>query len=278
LRVASNKKLKERNAMGVYERVFGKKDLSALIEDFTNRPDFDKAIQRIKETKSISQDHFEIARGFEVISEMAFEEGNATNHELTLYLKYNTGVLIKLTELKVKNEQEEKENKLFTIDVELIEKVNDKTSLSKFAIDDGEFTFTTTVEDYNNEDVVVPYYLEIPTQSEDATIMASPVPCFNWDGSGTCCRFRYNGLPWNPVVTYNWCGAGCGGGCGNSPSRVNALDSCCQTHDCCYVTYSSYPNRCTCDRLLINCARAADYAGASRVVTAFQAKRLYFGC
>lgn len=264
--------------MGVYERVLEEKDLSVLVEDFTSRPDFEKAVQRIKQTKEFSGNDFEVAKGFEVISEMAFEEGNATNHELTLYLKYKTGVLIKLTELKVKKEQEEKTNELFAIDVEFLERSNDKTFLSKFAIDDGEFTFETTVEDHDNEDVVVPHYLEIPPQSEDATIMASPVPCFNWTGSGTCCRFRYNGLPWNPVVEYKWCGANCGGGCSNSPGTVNALDSCCKTHDCCYVTYSSYPNRCTCDQLLINCARQADYAGASRVVTAFQAKRLYFGC
>lgn len=127
----------------------------------------------------------------------------------------------------------------------------------------------------------IPVYLEIDPESNDSSVIIqnSPVPCFNWDGSGTCCAFRYNGLPTNPLVNYNWCGANCGGGCYSPPTPVNNLDTCCQTHDCAYFNTPSYPARCTADQNLIDCARNTDNAGSSRVVVAFQAKMTFFkGC
>jgi hypothetical protein len=49
-----------------------------------------------------------------------------------------------------------------------------------------------------------------------------------------CCRFRLNGNPFNPLVTYRHCGQNCGtqgdyGG--NTP--INPLDRCCASHDAC---------------------------------------------
>lgn len=49
----------------------------------------------------------------------------------------------------------------------------------------------------------------------------------SWDGSGTCCEFHYNGLPTNPLVSYNWCG-----GCLRPPTSVSSFDTYCQTHAC----------------------------------------------
>jgi Phospholipase A2-like domain len=103
----------------------------------------------------------------------------------------------------------------------------------------------------------------------ETDVSVQGLPCIQ-DG---CCSFRYNGLPWNPLVEYNWCGANCGSG-----TPVNSLDRCCRTHDYCYGSYSSYPGRCACDENLINCASYTDNAGGSRVITAFQAKMLYQGC
>ncbi|KGX84366.1 hypothetical protein [Pontibacillus litoralis] len=88
-----------------------------------------------------------------------------------------------------------------------------------------------------------------------------------------CCQFRYNGLPWNPLVTYNWCGKGCGGG-----TPVNPLDTCCRTHDYCYRSFTTYPDKCACDQNFINCARGTDEAGGSRMIAAFQGVMTWEGC
>ncbi|KML00578.1 hypothetical protein [Rossellomorea marisflavi] len=115
--------------------------------------------------------------------------------------------------------------------------------------------------------------LDIPENFSELTedekgetdVKAQDLPCIQ----NGCCSFRYNGLPWNPLVVYNWCGANCGSG-----TPVNALDRCCRTHDYCYMSYGSYPGRCSCDRNLISCASNTDNAGGSRLITAFQAKML----
>lgn len=108
---------------------------------------------------------------------------------------------------------------------------------------------------------------EAKFSTEDISIQA--LPCIQ-DG---CCSFRYNGNPFNPLVRYKWCGANCGSG-----TPVNALDTCCRTHDYCYGSFSKYPARCDCDQNLINCARNTDNAGTSRVIAAFQAKMFAQGC
>jgi len=266
--------------MGVYERTLEGNDLALLVKDFTERPDFKKAIQQVKKDNQAinSQNHIE-SKGFEVITTVDSEKEKGTIHELTLYLKYKENVLIRMTELNVKNENESsKSRNLFSVNVEIKKAEHGKEVIEKFALDNGEFTFADTIEAGDVDNFAIPTYLEVPQTTDGISLMASPVPCFNWDGSGTCCKFRYGGLPWNPIVTYKWCGANCGNGCGSTPTPVNALDRCCKSHDCCYVNNSSYPARCSCDQTLINCARGTDNAGSDRVVVAFQAKRLYFGC
>ena len=267
--------------MSVYERNLEGNDLALLIEDFTKRPDFQKIIQRIaEEHKGFKPQSYSESKGFEVITTVESDKDEGTLHELTLYLKYKEDVIIRTTEIKAKNEKESsKDRSLFSVNADIKKVVNEKEVIEKIALDDGEITFNDTIETDDSLDVfAIPTYLEVSKTSEGISLMASPVPCFNWDGSGTCCKFRYKGLPWNPVVTYKWCGAKCGNGCGSTPTPVNALDRCCQSHDCCYVRNSSYPARCNCDQALINCARKTDNAGSDRVVVAFQAKMLFFGC
>jgi|SRR5690625_254799 len=259
--------------MAVYERVLKKGDLNRLVKDFTNRTHYSKSIQEILGVKQMFFRDYDDVKGFEIMNKLNSDREKITVHELTLYLKYKNA-LIKATELKIKG----KDRKLFTVDGNILKKDRNRTVLEKFTLDHGKLTSHTTIDHPRNENLEIPEYLEIPYQTNDTTIRNSPVPCFNWDGSGTCCKFRYNANPLNPVVTYNWCGANCGGGCGSSPSTVNALDRCCKNHDCCYVRNSDYPARCTCDQSLINCANGTDEAGTSRVVTAFKAKQLYFGC
>lgn len=87
-----------------------------------------------------------------------------------------------------------------------------------------------------------------------------------------CCSFRYNGLPWNPLVHYKWCGKGCGSG-----TPVNPLDSCCKTHDNCYVG-KTYPAKCKCDNNAANCAAGTDNAGSDRVMAAMITLAALGGC
>lgn len=265
--------------MGVYERELRENDLQLLVKDFTERPDFIKVIQQVKESKPIKHQQYIESKGFEVITTIDSEESKGTIHELTLYLKYENDILIQMTELEVEKEDNtSKGQKMFSVLFEKKKMDKGKEVIEKLALDNGEFTFADTIKASDVNNLAIPTYLEVPHTDEGISLSASPVPCFNWDGSGTCCRFRYNGLPWNPVVTYKWCGANCGNGCGSTPTPVNALDRCCRSHDCCYVNNKSYPARCSCDQILINCARRTDNAGSSRVVVAFQAKMLYFGC
>ncbi|WP_153465465.1 hypothetical protein [Sediminibacillus terrae] len=101
------------------------------------------------------------------------------------------------------------------------------------------------------------------------------VPCFDiYPTAGTeCCQFRYNGLPWNELVTYNYCGAGC---TKSWLDPVNPLDACCKVHDSCYSSrgYGS----CYCDYQLISCAEGTDEAGGSRLIFAFEQKVKYGFC
>ncbi|GEN30944.1 hypothetical protein HNQ35_001411 [Cerasibacillus quisquiliarum] len=263
--------------MGVFERALEGKDLDLLVQEFMRRPDFNKAINQVKEDRRINPSKFVESKGFEVITKVDSEQEEVTIQELTLYLKYEDDVLIRMTQLKAES-ADQKERSFFSVNVEVKKDADNQKVIEKFSIDDGEFTFSDTFEVGEVDTFAIPTYLEVPHDSDDVSIMASPVPCFNWDGSGTCCKFRYNGLPWNPLVTYKWCGANCGNGCGSTPTPVNALDRCCKSHDCCYVNNKSYPARCSCDRTLINCARGTDNAGSDRVVVAFQAKMLAFRC
>jgi hypothetical protein len=135
---------------------------------------------------------------------------------------------------------------------------------------DGELLADKILEtDEQKLDILVDFAQLSEEEKGETDLEAQDLPCIQ----NGCCSFRYNGLPWNPLVVYNWCGANCGSG-----TPVNALDRCCRTHDYCYGSYGSYPGRCACDRNLISCASSTDEAGGSRLITAFQAKMIYQGC
>lgn len=103
---------------------------------------------------------------------------------------------------------------------------------------------------------------------EDAHVLSGwGLPCIQ----NGCCSFRYNGI--GKLYRYKWCGANCGSG-----TPINALDRCCKMHDECYSYYSTYPNRCGCDRVLISCASKTDNAGTTRIIAAFRAKMFAKGC
>ncbi|WP_405097002.1 hypothetical protein [Oceanobacillus sp. FSL H7-0719] len=92
-------------------------------------------------------------------------------------------------------------------------------------------------------------------------IRIQALPCIQ---SG-CCTFS--------GVKYKWCGAGCGSG-----TPVNSLDTCCRTHDYCYGSFKSYPDRCSCDRNLRSCAANTSDPGKTSIRAAFWAKMLAQGC
>lgn len=140
--------------------------------------------------------------------------------------------------------------------------LNGKNYKKKIAMfKDGELKVEN---EFETDDLTLdlPIYNE-PSEEEETTIQGLDDCWLNG-----CCSFRYKGLPWNPVVTYKWCGKGCGNGCNSTPIPVNGLDSCCKTHDCCYKRNSSYPARCSCDMNLANCAAGTDFAGSDRVMAA----------
>jgi hypothetical protein len=115
----------------------------------------------------------------------------------------------------------------------------------------------------DEQEIYLPSFEQYMPQLDNATPTSSIDDCW-LDG---CCSFRYNGLPWNPLVKYNWCGRGCGSG-----TPINPLDTCCQAHDICYGTTESV---CSCDKKLIDCASKTDNAGTDRVILAFKLKSMF---
>ena len=87
------------------------------------------------------------------------------------------------------------------------------------------------------------------------------VPCIQ----NGCCTFG--------SMKFKWCGAGCGSG-----TPINSLDTCCRSHDYCYGSYKSYPDRCTCDKTLIDCAASTSNGYKHLITGTFVAKRLAMGC
>lgn len=260
--------------MGVYERELGKEELQNLVNDFTKREDFEQAIKEIKRTKEINENEYEDVKAFEVINESE-EDGTETN-ELALYIKYDNDVLIELSKL-IYREKEDNENRreLYTLDVSSLDFNGDSKILKKIAMEDGNLKTESIVENPSEQSIQIPEYLEVSHKEGSTDLAASPALCLDWTNlTGDCCTFRYNANQNNPLIKYNWCGANCGGGCSNSPSMVNDLDSCCKLHDCCYVRNAGYPDRCSCDDTIINCANRTDNAGSGRVKTAFRLKKL----
>lgn len=123
------------------------------------------------------------------------------------------------------------------------------------------------------EVLVLPVYSE-PNEEQENNLTTKALDDCWLNG---CCSFRYKGLPWNPLVRYKWCGKGCRNGCGSTPTPVNALDSCCKTHDCCYVG-KKYPAKCKCDKAAASCAAGTDNAGSDRVMAAMITLQALNGC
>lgn len=139
-------------------------------------------------------------------------DGNEISvNEETLYLKYGDSLLIQLTELNINAEDQKK---LFTVNVEQLLEEEEEIKKRKISIVDGKIVFNKVISEVQDTKLSIPAYLEIDPESSSSgiTVQNSPVPCFDWDGSGTCCEFRYNGFPNNPLVRYTWCGDNCGGG------------------------------------------------------------------
>lgn len=113
----------------------------------------------------------------------------------------------------------------------------------------------------------LPVYNE-PNEEQDNVTIQGLDDCW----LNGCCSFRYRGLPWNPLIHYKWCGRNCGSG-----TPVNALDSCCKTHDNCYVG-KTYPAKCKCDKDAANCAAGTDLAGSDRVMAAMITLAALGGC
>jgi len=103
---------------------------------------------------------------------------------------------------------------------------------------------------------------EVYTNGDPSLIDAQvSVPCIQ----NGCCTFS--------GVKYKWCGAGCGSG-----TPINALDRCCRTHDYCYGSFKSYPDRCACDRNLRSCAANTNDPGKTTLRTGIWGKMVGHGC
>ncbi|AVK96576.1 hypothetical protein FCT18_09080 [Lysinibacillus sphaericus] len=161
-----------------------------------------------------------------------------------------TSYLVKVVSLDI--EQEIKKTIMY-LDDELLNEWEQLSSDSKLTIPEDYKNITS--DDFQDDDVL--------------SAQGWGLPCLQ----NGCCSFRYKGNPFNPLVRYNWCGANCGSG-----PTVNALDNCCKYHDYCYDANTKYPERCGCDRIIIECANQTDEAGTSRIVGAFSAKMVAMGC
>lgn len=195
-----------------------------------------------------------------------------------LFLKQADNIGIELTQYH--NQETDK------LDLEALVTVvipkNNKTIKRKLIFENGELSREHFV-DAKTPDIefVAESFMSQQNNGEITTTASSNpdefwgVPCFDiYPTVGTeCCQFRYNGLPWNKLVTYNYCGAGC---TKSWLEPVNPLDACCKSHDTCYGKYGY--GSCYCDRKLIACAEGTDEAGGTRLIFAFQQKIRYGFC
>lgn len=161
-----------------------------------------------------------------------------------------TSYLVKVVSLDI---EKEIKKTIMYLDDELLNEWEQLSSDSKLTIPEDYKNVTS--DDFQDDDVL--------------SAQGWGLPCLQIG----CCSFRYKGNPFNPLVRYNWCGANCGSG-----PTVNALDNCCKYHDHCYDANTKYPERCGCDRIIIECANQTDEAGTSRIVGAFSAKMVAMGC
>ncbi|MGE7983640.1 hypothetical protein [Solibacillus sp. NPDC093137] len=146
--------------------------------------------------------------------------------------------------------------------------LNNEDAIKKIALFKNDELQVENEVESDVEILQLPEYKE-PVEDKDNTLTA-----MDWDDcwKNGCCSFRYNGLPWNPLVNYNWCGKGCGSG-----TPVNGLDKCCEIHDKCYVG-KTYPAKCKCDEAAAICAGKTDFAGSDRVYGAMITLLSLNGC
>ncbi|WP_286905188.1 hypothetical protein [Clostridium sp. UBA1652] len=168
---------------------------------------------------------------------------------------------------------------LFNVKVfSLIENVPEKdTVLIRFVSNLGGEIIKDITEEMNRNALDNPQLLEIINElqsnanlNEEGQLTTNAwydsLPCV---GNG-CCIIKealYPGGTPNFPLPYNWCGANCGSG-----TPVNSTDTCCRTHDYCYGSFKSYPDRCACDRNLIKCVSGKGTRAAGLISIAFKAK------
>jgi len=182
-----------------------------------------------------------------------------------LILKHGDNIFIEITKYK---KMETLDTDVY-IDVTIVSDEEDGTYKRKITFENGKLISNFKINtQYKDVEFLADTFLsneEVSSTSSDPDEFWG-VPCFDIKpASAECCQFRYNGLPWNPLVTYRYCGAGCT----SKLTPVNPLDACCKTHDSCY---GKVYNSCACDRTFITCASKTDEAGSSRVVAAFRLK------
>ncbi|MGE8037570.1 hypothetical protein B1B04_23265 [Lysinibacillus sp. KCTC 33748] len=226
------------------------KELSTQTLGITENPLVEQAIKHLKEHKSRVNDDF-----VQTVFNVEYFEDEKESEE----------ILVEQTQTYVQLSDEAQLRIIAT-------KTNEKESLNVSAIRLGEKdgvprVFVTAFENgqiiYEVDHSYDESQFKIPEDKEaEIEPYIAYLDCV-WGSS--CCTLAGK--------KYNWCGAGCGSG-----TPINDLDTCCKWHDNCYVTNTSYPGRCGCDKVLNACADQTNVDGAGVLISAFIAKMAWYGC
>lgn len=174
------------------------------------------------------------------------QDAQITLNQMITLIKFNDHAIATVIETTLPNSNE----KQHSVDLDHIIFENGLIRKQLVSFYNGKQGFTV-----NNPSEVEKLTLPVIVTDSEEDVHAKYLSCF----TGGCCKLD--------GTQYRWCGMNCGSGV-----PVNSLDTCCRTHDYCYDSFSSYPTRCTCDRNLINCAKATNIPGRTEVVLAFEAK------